>query len=173
MLNRVFNVVRVKEGLSYTPSAKLILNRQARQLLITAESRIDDVEKILQLMEDEVSMLRDGEVSDEEINKIIKSELLSLAQGIESNSEIADYYIEVLYELDTYGIFLNRDNTFESMTPNEVRSVSNIYLSPSRMAYIKSTPTITYNQIYIFISIIVIFIFLYVIRMLKCKYFSH
>ena len=152
---RLYEVVRVQEGLSYSPEASIYADTNEGMLLVSAESKLDDIDKVMKLMDMEVNLLRDGNVSDEEINKTIRSELLGWAQGIESNSEIAEYYINSLDELNRYGKFLNQEDILESITPGEVRAVAKEYLDPSRMVYIKSTPTITKNQLYLLIGLLI------------------
>ena len=90
----------------------------------------------------------------------IRSLLLSKAQGLESNADIAWYYINNLVEVDKYGGFVNQEALLEKFTPDDVRNVARQYLIPSNMAYVKSKPTLTSNQFYllaVFVFIIIIF----------------
>jgi zinc protease len=165
--DRLYEVIRVQEGLSYSPGAGVFTDIKDGMFVVSAESKLEDIEQVTMLLEREVNLLRDGKVSDEEINKTIKSELLGWAQGIESNSEIADYYVDSLDDLDTYDRFLNQEDVLEAITPAEVRSVAKAFLTPSRMVYVKSIPTITYNQFYLLIALLIVLVLFFIGLMIR------
>ena len=107
-------------------------------------------------MTDEVVKLREGEATDEDISTTIKSLLRNWARGIESNSSIADYYIDFLHEVDKSGGYIDQESYLESVTPKDVRKIVDRYLVDSKMAYLKSRPTLTYDQFYLLVCLIAI-----------------
>lgn len=157
---RMYEAIRVLEGLSYSPSVEILGGHHEGLFAINADADLEDLDKVSDIMYREVVRLRDGEVSDEEINQTIRSLLLSKAQGLESNEDIAWYYINNLVEVHKYGGFVNQEALLEKFTPDDVRNVARQYLIPSNMAYVKSKPTLTSNQFYllaVFVFIIIIF----------------
>lgn len=157
---RMYEAIRVLQGLSYSPSVEILGGRHEGLFVINADADLKDLDKVSDIMHREVVRLRDGEVSDAEIKQTIRSLLLSKAQGLESNADIAWYYINNLVEVDKYGGFVNQEALLEKFTPDDVRNVARQYLIPSNMAYVKSKPTLTSNQFYllaVFVFIIIIF----------------
>ncbi len=149
LTNRLYEKIRVQEGLTYAPEAQMMQSRQDGVFLLRAEATTMNTEKVLTLMHDEVIKLREGDVTDDEIVETIKSILRSWARGLESNGSIADYYIDALNDLDTRGHFVDQESQLEKITPEDVRTAVERYLTDSKMGYLISKPTLTYNQLYI------------------------
>jgi zinc protease len=158
---KLYEVIRVQEGLSYSPDVEMIGGLNEGLFAISADADLDDMDKVSGIMHKEVVRLRDGEVTDEEINRTIKSLLLSKAQGLESNADIAWYYIDNLVEVDKYGRFVDQETLLENFTPERVRTVAQRYLIDSNMAFVKSTPTLTSNQFYLLAGFVFIIIMLF------------
>jgi predicted Zn-dependent peptidase len=125
------------------------------------------MEKVLNLIHDEVVKLREGDVTDEDISITIKSLLLNWARGLESNSSIADYYINYLHEVDLKGGYIDQESYLEGITPQDVRTVVERYLIDSKMAFLVSKPTLTYNQFYLLLCLTAISLMLLTWRLTK------
>lgn len=165
--NRLYENIRAQAGLTYAPVAQLIQNRKDGVLHLSAEVSTKHEDKVLKLMHDEVEKLRKGDVTDDDIAKTIKSLLRSWARGLESNSSIADFYIDYLYELDTNESYVDQESHLESITPQDVRTVVERYLVDSRLAYLKNSPTLTYNQFYLLICLTAISLLLLIWHLAK------
>jgi len=142
-------------------------SRQDGVFLLRAEATTRDIEKVITLMHDEVIKLREGDVTDDEISETIKSILRSWARGLESNSSIADFYVDALSDVDTKGYFVDQESYLEKITPEDVRTVVERYLTDSKMGYLISKPTLTYNQLYLLIFLTAIGAFFITWRLAK------
>ena len=149
LTKRLYEKIRVQQGLTYAPEAQMMQSRQDGVFLLSAEATTKNIETVVALMHDEVIKLRQGDVSDDEIAETIKSILRSWARGLESNASIADYYIDALNDVDTRGYYVDQESHLEKITPGDVRTVVERYLTDSKMGYLISKPTLTYNQLYI------------------------
>ena len=167
LTNRLYENIRAREGLTYAPYAQLIENREDGFFQLSAEVSAKHMDKVLNLMHDEVVKLREGDVTDEDISITIKSMLRNWGRGLESNSSIADYYIDYLHEVDLKGGFTDQESYLEGITPKDVRSVVERYLIDSKMAFMINKPTLTYTQFYLLISLITISILFLIWRIAK------
>ena len=167
LTNSLYEKIRVEEGLTYAPEAQMMQSRQDGVFLLRAETTTKNVEKVITLMHDEVIKLHAGDVTDDDISETIKSILLSWARGLESNSSIADYYIDALSDVDTKGYFVDQESHLEKITPEEVRTVLERYLTDSKMGYLISKPTLTYNQLYLLIFLAAIGAIFITLRLAK------
>lgn len=151
LTNRLYEKIRVQEGLTYAPEAQMMQSRQDGVFLLSAEATTKNIEQVINLMHDEVIKLHGGDVADDEISETIKSILLKWARGLESNGSIADFYIDALNDVDTKGYYVDQESYLEKITPGDVRTVVDRYLTDSKMGYLISKPTLTYNQLYLLI----------------------
>lgn len=147
--NRLYENIRVQQGLSYAPPAELIQSRKDGVFQLSAVASTRYIDKVLRLMHDEVNKLRDVELTDADLSKTIKSLIRNRARGLESNRSIAEYYIDFLHEVDTQGVFIDQEARLEGITPQEVRNVIERYLVDSKLIYLMNKPTLTYNQFYL------------------------
>ena len=167
LTNRLYESIRAREGLTYAPYAQLIEGRKAGIFELSAEVSTKYMDKVLNLIHDEVVKLRQGDVTDEDISITIKSLLLNWARGLESNSSIADYYIDYLHEVDSKGGYIDQESYLEGITPQDVRTVVERYLIDSKMAFLVSKPTLTYNQFYLLLCLTAISLMLLIWRLTK------
>ena len=167
LTNRLYETIRVQEGLTYAPEAQMMQSRQDGVFLLRAEATTRDIEEVITLMHDEVIKLREGDVTDDEITETINSILRSWARGLESNSSIADFYIDALSDVDMNGYYVDQESHLEKITPEDVRAVVERYLIDSKMGYLLSKPTLTYNQLYLLIFLTAIGAFVIALRLAK------
>jgi len=171
LTNRLYENIRAREGLTYAPDAQLIESREDGVFQLSAEVSAKDMDKVLNLMHDEVVKLREGDVTDEDISITIKSLLRNWGRGLESNSSIADYYIDYLHEVDLKGGFIDQESYLEGITPQDVRSVVERYLVDSKMAFLMNKPTLTYNQFYLLLCLTAISLMFLIWRLAKRAHF--
>ncbi|MFW2439616.1 MAG: M16 family metallopeptidase [Arenicellales bacterium] len=156
LTNRLYENIRAREGLTYAPDAQLIASREDGVFQLSAEVNEKYMDKVIRLMHDEVVKLREGDVTDEDISITIKSLLRNWGRGLESNSSVADYYIDFLHEVDLKGGFIDQESYLEGITPKDVRRVVDRYLIDSKMAFLINKPTLTYTQFYLLLCLIII-----------------
>jgi zinc protease len=158
---RMYEVIRVEAGLSYSPTAELVGGRNDGLFLVSAEVDLKDMDRVRQIMEDEVARMRDGEVSDEKINTTIRALLLGRAQGLESNSDISWHYVNNIDEVEKYGGYVNQEAFLKRITPADVRRVAERYLAPSGMTIALSTPTLSSNAFYLVVIAVLLILALF------------
>ena len=98
---------------------------------------------------------------------MFNSILRSWARGMVSNSSIADFYIDELSVVDINGYYVDQESHLEKITPEDVRAVVERYLIDSKMGYLLSKPTLTYNQLYLLIFLTAIGAFFIAWRLAK------
>jgi predicted Zn-dependent peptidase len=167
LTNRLYENIRAREGLTYAPNVQLIESREDGVFQLSAEVSAKHMDKVLNLMHNEVVKLREGEVSDKDISITIKSLLRNWGRGLESNSSIAEYYIDYLHEVDINGGYIDHESYLEGITPQDVRTVIERYLIDSKMAILMNEPTLTYNQFYLLLCLTIISLMFLIWRLTK------
>jgi predicted Zn-dependent peptidase len=153
---RLYNTLRVEEGLSYSPQSNQLNWNQFGIFLLSADVDIDKMDTALDLMRLEVDTLRNGSTSLSDIENSRKKILLSWVQGFESNSDIADYYVSNHHELKMYGTLIDHESKIEKVTLEDVQKVAARYLVDRQSVIIREQPTLTYTQFYVLIGFLVI-----------------
>ena len=164
LYNRLYNSLRVEKGLSYSPSTDYIPDTGFGAFVLTADVEVDDIDRALEQFQYEIDILKSGRTERDEIEKTKKKILLSLVQGYESNSDIADYYVTKHHEFIHFGKLINHEDRIEHITADDIQTVSARYFTDERSIILKSTPTLTYTQFYILIIAVLILLLLVIIH---------
>ena len=144
----IYNAIRIDEGLAYSPGSQQYSLENYGVFLINADVDLDNMDAVLDLMHDEINKLVTDPPDDEEIMQTKRKLLLAMVQGHESNSDIADYYVDASDELLLNGKLDDREARIESVTPDDVHRVASLYLAPGRTVVYQEAPTITFDQLY-------------------------
>ncbi|HEX5064645.1 MAG TPA: hypothetical protein VFY49_00895, partial [Myxococcota bacterium] len=67
--------------------------------------------------------IRERKVDVEALEQAREGLLLTYAQGLESNADVADYYVSSLFELAENGGFVDEEEQLESLTPDAILDV--------------------------------------------------
>lgn len=129
---RIYQVLRVERGLTYTPSVAYQPSPDVGLFWITAEVDSDDVHETKMLIDAEIERIRRRDVDLDALEKAREGLLLSYARGFESNTDIADYYVASLFELEAHGAFVDEEKMLKSLTVEAIlRSAANTF-APGR-----------------------------------------
>jgi len=167
---RIYEKLRIDRGLSYTARAAQVSQTQYGTFYVTCDTDFSDMDLALRLLRDEVDDLKNAKFNVTDITKAKQKILLSSAQGLETNSDIAGYYSSSLHELTIFGALIDEEDRIERITEADVRDVAARYFKDQRIALIKSRPLLTYTQFYILVGclfLMAVFISWRVIRKLR------
>ena len=149
---RLYNLLRVQEGLSYSPVVQQGNWEQYGVFFLGTDVDIDKIDTAIQYLKQEVDTLINGTVTPDDINKSKQKILLSWVQGYESNSDIADYYVSKHHELRQHGALIDHEDQVERVTVNDIQTVASRYFIDQQSVIIKNRPQISYRQLYILIG---------------------
>lgn len=166
---RLYNVLRIQEGLSYSPGTQQGNWEQYGVFLLGTDIDIDKIDTAIQYLKEEVKRLRNGTVNPDNIDKAKQKILLSWVQGYESNSDIADYYVSRHHELRQHGALINHEDRVERVTSNDIQTVAARYFVDQQSVIIKHRPQISYRQLYILTGGILLIVALFVWRVYRRK----
>ncbi|MHA2218934.1 MAG: M16 family metallopeptidase [Candidatus Hodarchaeales archaeon] len=153
---RLYEILRIDNGLSYSP-ASFNINWDSYGLFgFKTDVDIDNIDLAKDLLRSETKALKNGAIDLGNLNNTKQEILLSWAQGFESNSDFADYYVSHDHELKEYGAFINHEDRVESITLKDIGHVVSQYLNEDRMVIIKKRPTFTYTQLYSIIGFLIL-----------------
>jgi predicted Zn-dependent peptidase len=145
---RLYETIRVESGLAYSPASELGSLRDYGVLLAYADVELDSQARALRLMRSEIERLQ--RPLDEATVELAKRKLLlRMVQGYESNSELADYYADSVFEYEARGEPVDREARIERVTAADLHRVATRYLAPERAVVFRETPTLTYTQFYL------------------------
>ena len=74
-----------------------------------ADTDLDAIDEVIGLIQQEIDRLVRELISDEELALVKSKLLMSIAQGYESNSSMADYYASSLHELEKSGALVREE----------------------------------------------------------------
>ena len=142
----LYNRLRRDAGLSYGPNAGLVTYSDHGYIYVGADvapTRLDEATDLIRAELD--ALVQDG-IDAETLEETIRSLMLGYAQGSETNSDMADYYVNSLAELDTYGQFLNYEDRIEAVTPEHIHDVAARVFRPENSVTALDAPTFGYSS---------------------------
>ena len=167
---RLYNLLRVKEGLSYSPESQQVDWERYGVFLLGTDVDIEEIDKAVHYLKQEVDTLRSGTFNPDDINKSKQKILLSWVQGYESNSDIADYYVSKHHELRQHGALINHEERIERVTANDIHNVASRYFIDQQSVIIKYSPQISYRHLYILIGSLFLIAVLVVWRVYRSRH---
>ena len=155
---RLYNLLRVQEGLSYSPVTQHVNWEQYGVFLLRTDVDIDKIDTAIQYLKKEVETLRNGTINPDDINKSKQKLLLSWVQGFESNSDIADYYVSKHHELRQNGALIDHEDRVERVTVKDIQTVASRYFIDQQSVIIKDRPQLSYGQLYILTGVVFVIV---------------
>jgi predicted Zn-dependent peptidase len=149
---KLYEELRVKNGLSYGPEVSEYLRPDYGILYISADTGIANVNRASRLVHETLDRLVHRPPDRDEIEGIKRMLLLRWAQGYETNAGTADFYVENLPELERRGGFQNYARGIEQVTVEDVARVAASYLRSENRVDVQGVPTLTYTQFYVSIG---------------------
>ena len=120
---RLYQVLRVERGLTYTPSISYSPSTEVGLFSISAEVEGENAIETLGLIDAEIDRIRKRDVDLDALEKAREGLLLSYSQGFESNADVADYYVESLFELASHGAFVDEEGMLKSLSLDAILGV--------------------------------------------------
>lgn len=159
-LDRVlYEKIRILKGLSYSPEAYYIWGVDYGLFAATADSELDKLKVVRNMIDEELENLRTQPPAGKDIEAAKQRILLARVQGYESNSQVANYYVNNLHELKNLGRLANHEQAIAEVAPEDIHQAVNKYLRTNRQVIIWSKPTLTYTQFF-FVLAAVLFVVL-------------
>ena len=93
--------------------------------------------------------------------------LLQIAQGLQSNADIADYYVARERELRLNGRFDDDVSAIEAVAVEDFAAVAKQYLSPARAAVFEDTATLSWTQFYLLLATVVVLVAVVTLRSVR------
>lgn len=145
---RLYETIRIVGGLAYSPVSELGSLRDYGVFLAYADVELDMQDRALGLLRAEISRLQQPlDAATVELAK--RKLLLRMAQGYESNSELADYYADSVFEYETDGGLVDQEARIEQVTAADLHRVATRYLPLDRAVVFREVPTLTYSEFYL------------------------
>jgi len=110
------------------------------------------------LLEQEIENVRQGRIKNDEIEGTKLRILLDRVQGVESNGDVAAYYVRSRFQLEKTGKLTSHEDSIARVTPEDVQRVANKYLRADRQIILWSTPTLTWTQFVVGLGIFLVVI---------------
>jgi len=155
--SRLYETVRIKGGLAYSPNSELGALRDYGVFLVYADVELETQDQVLGLLRQEIERLREP-LDNKPVELAKRKLLLQMVQGHESNSELAGYYADSVFEYETSGGLVDQESRIEQVTAEDLHRVARQYLSLNRAVVFREAPTLTYSQFYTGLVVIIVLI---------------
>jgi predicted Zn-dependent peptidase len=153
--SRLYETVRIEDGLSYSPASEGGALRDYGVMLVYADVELEAQDRVLNIMKKEIERLQEP-LDTETVEQVKRKLLLQMVQGYESNSELADYYANSVFEYETSGGLVDQEARIEQVSVEDLHRVAKRYLSLDRAVVFREVPTLTYGRFYAGIALLVI-----------------
>ncbi|MBT8333688.1 MAG: insulinase family protein [Deltaproteobacteria bacterium] len=172
LADRLYKKLRVEEGISYAPSVERISYSDIDVWFAYADTELYKVDEAVGLIQLEIDQLVNNGVS-EELLSAIKNRLLStIAQGYESNREIADFYVESLHEIQKFGDLTRREEKINALSVSDIQRVASQIFAKAPPIVFRDTPTLTYTQLIVLLGVFALFVGYFIYRFVSRRVFS-
>lgn len=142
----LYQEIRVKKGLSYTPYAVSSEYRDAGMLYLVTDSALDTIDRNLAEMRHQVRHLLDHPLDEQAVEAWKEALRTGDARGLETNADHADWYLVSLDELARHGGFLDEEAIIDGITADKVNEVAHRYLDLDHAVTVVEAPLIGYQR---------------------------
>lgn len=156
--DRLYRILRVEEGLSYAPAVEVVSHSNTDVWFVYADTGLSRIDEAVDFIQQEIDQLVIRPISDELLS-IIKSKLImSIAQGFESNREIADHYAESLHEIQENGSLVWKENKINALTAADIQRAANQIFARTPPIVFQDKPTVTHTQLMVYVGLFILFL---------------
>jgi predicted Zn-dependent peptidase len=152
----LYNSIRIDKGLSYSASASISKYENYGSLELYADSEIENLQTVTDLMLSEVENLQAAPISQDKFDRIKRGLLLGYASSFQSNSDIASYYASVWPDLLNINKFIQLEQVLQKITPEDIHRVAKKYLGREKALISHESPTLTHEETYITIGVLLL-----------------
>jgi len=145
--DKLYKKLRVEEGLSYSASVDTLSYPDTGVLLAYADTDMDTIDEVVNLIQDEIDLLVQQSIDDEELSLVKNKLLMAIVQGYESNAGMADYYLASLFELEKSGSLVRMEDEINNLTAADIHRVAREIFNEAPAIVFHDTPTMTYTQL--------------------------
>ncbi len=162
--DKLYKNIRIKEGKSYSPTARSIEYSDAGILMALADTELSEMDNVVKMIQHEIDQIVQYPVKEETFSLLKTKLLMTIVQGYESNSGTADYYVSSLRELQKNGFLTKEEEKIKALSIAEIQRVANKYLGSTPRLVFHNSPTMTYTQLGMTLGIILLVIIIFIIR---------
>jgi zinc protease len=156
LTDALYNTIRVEKGLSYSVDVSAIHAENYGRLEMYADSSVDNMQAITDIMLEEVEKLISAPPPLEKFNRVKRGLLLSYVYAFQDNTSIANVYASLWLDMLTMDEFNPIDELVQQITPEDIHQAAVKYLSRDRAVVIHDYPALTHEQAYILIGILIV-----------------
>jgi predicted Zn-dependent peptidase len=149
---RVYEHLRVRQGLSYTPSADSLIWPDAGLLLVQANASLGETDEVIASLQEEIRDLRAHPLTEDTVRALKQEVLLVSARDYETNAEIADYYVESMHELEDDGALINEEDRLMATSAEDVRRAAATYLDLDHAVTVVERPLLSHDTLYLLLG---------------------
>ena len=149
---RVYEHLRVRQGLSYTPSADSMIWPDAGLLWVQANASLGESDEVIAGLRAEIRDLHAHPLTEETVHALKQEILLMSARDYETNAEVADYYVESMHELEDEGALINEEDRLMAVSAEDVRRAAATYLDLDRAVTVVERPLLTHDTLYLLLG---------------------
>jgi len=152
---RMFRELRVRQGLAYGPDSSIGVDRRVGSISLSADSELENIDKVKAEMLSLVAHLRQQGISANELERVRRRVLLSYAQGYEDNSSIAEHYASLWKRFERDGRIVDLERKLSAIGYRQLSSYARRVLDPTKVIIAISRPTISYHRLYTLLGVLV------------------
>ncbi len=150
------DIIRIDKGLSYSAGAGANKLNSYGTLDLYADSDIENMGVITDIMLAEVEKLVSSPIEQEKFDRIKRGALLGYASSFEDNATIASFYESAWLSLLTMDRFIQLEDAIEKVTPEEIQDIAIKYLSREKAVINHDAPTLSYEKMYVIIGLLIL-----------------
>lgn len=145
---RIFERLRVRQGLSYSPTTDSEVWPDAGLLWLEANASLGDVDEVIAGLREEIRHLREHPLSEETVLALKRESLLGGAGAYETNASVADYYVASMHELEDSGALLNEEDAVMAVSTGDVHRAARNYLDLDHAVTVVERPLLSYDTLF-------------------------
>ena len=165
----LYKKLRVEEGLSYSTGIYTSSYSNVDVWYAYADTELQAIEEVITLIQQEIDQLVQEPISDAVLTLVKNKLLMSIAQGYESNSEMADYYTASLHEIEKYGGLVREEEEINALTSVVIQRVARKIFAEKPPVIFQDKPTLTYTQLAVVLGMLALLIVFIVFRYISRK----
>jgi predicted Zn-dependent peptidase len=132
-----------------------------------ADTDLGAIDEVTGFILQEIGQLVREPLSEEDLSLVKSKLLMSIAQGFESNSGMADYYTASLHEIEKHGALVREEDEINALTAEDIQRVARSIFAERPPIVFHDRPTITYTQLAAGLGILSLVIVFFAFRYLS------